>query len=240
MALVEICTGDPAGVEAALSGGAARVELCSGLAEGGLTPSAGAVRYASQRIHTNVLIRPRPGDFFYSREEINVMADDILQARAMGAQGIVIGALLPDRSVDVDTCRRLIDLAPGADLTFHRAFDLTSDPFDALEKIIALGFRRILTSGLAPTALDGVEMIAELHRRAAGRILIMAGAGVNPENASRILSLSNADELHASARSRISSKYTSGNVAMGSDDDGRSRLATNPEIVASLVKIAAI
>ncbi len=233
MARLEICTGDPVGVMAAVEGGADRVELCSGLAEGGLTPSAATIRFASRRIPTNVLIRPRSGDFIYSEEEVGVMCDDIAFARSLGAQGIVIGALLPDGRLDSEACGRMLSFAPGADTTLHRAFDLTPDPYEALETAIRLGFRRILTSGQAPTALEGARLIRELHRRADGRILIMAGAGVTPKNAAEILDLSEADEIHASARSlRPGAMEAGGAVAMGSNDaaDG-SRLATDPDIV---------
>lgn len=234
--LLEICTGDPAGVDAAVKGGADRVELCSGLAEGGLTPSGAIMKYSVERIPTNVLIRPRGGDFVYTPAELTVMAADIDGAVKMGAKGVVIGALTPDGRVDTQACKRLLAHARGLSNTFHRAFDLTADPFEALEEIIALGFSRVLTSGQASTALEGAGLLAELHRRAAGRIIIMAGAGVNPGNAAELLRLSQADELHASARSAVPSamKPTRG-VAMGSaDDPSASRMATDAAIVASL------
>ena len=233
---LEICTGDPEGVLAAIEGGADRVELCSGLAEGGLTPSAAMIRFSSKRIPTNVLIRPRAGDFIYSEEELNVMESDIRMAVDSGAAGIVVGALTLDGNVDMDACRRLIKNASSLDNTFHRAFDMTSDPFRALEDIISLGFKRILTSGQANSALEGAQLIAELKKRAAGRIIIMAGAGVTPDNAAELLSASNADEIHASARSRIlSSSSPAGSATMGSADaaDG-SRMGTDPRIVAQI------
>lgn len=234
--LLEICTGDPAGVIAAINGGADRVELCSGLAEGGLTPSIGMIRFSVQRIPTNVLIRPRSGDFIYSPEEINVMISDIKTAVDAGAAGIVTGALTADGNVDIDACREMLTHAQRMDNTFHRAFDLTTDPFRALEDIISLGFRRILTSGQAASALEGAPLIAELHRRAAGRILIMAGAGVSPANAAEILTESHADEIHASARSLChSAMRSSGKATMGTADaaDG-SRQATDESVVAAI------
>ncbi|MDE6338575.1 MAG: copper homeostasis protein CutC, partial [Muribaculaceae bacterium] len=175
-------------------------------------------------------------DFVYTPEEIAVMECDIEEAVKSGVCGVVIGALTPDGHVDVETCRRLLKKAEGLDNTFHRAFDLTADPLEALEEIIALGFNRILTSGQAATALEGAALIAELHRRAKGRIKIMAGAGVNPSNITEILALSNADEAHASARSRhLSAMQSCSKATMGSADasDG-SRLATDPEIVGML------
>lgn len=234
--LLEICTVDPAGIDAAVKGGADRVELCSGLSEGGLTPSAAMMKYAVERIDTNVLIRPRGGDFVYTPAELTVMTADIDEAVKIGAKGVVIGALTPDGQVDTQACRRLLAHARGLSNTFHRAFDLTADPFKALDEIIELGFSRVLTSGQASSALEGAELLAELHRHAAGRIIIMAGAGVNPGNAAELQRLSQADELHASARSAVPSamKATRG-VAMGSaDDPSAPRMATDATIVAAL------
>lgn len=233
---LEICTGDPRGILAAIEGGADRVELCSGLAEGGLTPSLGVIRFATERIATNVLLRPRAGDFVYDLSEIEVMERDAETAVEAGACGIVIGALTRDGRIDTQACRRLLKKAEGLHNTFHRAFDVVTDPFEALEEIIDMGFTRILTSGQQSSAFEGAELIARLHEQAAGRIRIMAGAGVSPSNALRILRASHADDLHASARSYMSPamNYT-GTASMGTADasDG-GRLATNPEIVAQL------
>lgn len=235
---LEICVCDPDSVIAALHGGANRIELCSGLAEGGLTPSIGLIRCASEVIPVNVLIRPRAGDFIYTPDEVSVMEKDVTEAVKSGAKGIVTGALTPDGKVDADVCRRLLRHAEGLDNTFHRAFDLTSDPFEALEVIIELGFKRILTSGQAETALEGSRLIYELHDQAKGRIKIMAGAGVNPSNITEILHLSRADEIHASARSLIqSTMQTKGHAKMGTAEaaDG-SRMATDKNIVIQLRK----
>lgn len=238
---LEICTGDPAGIDAAVTGGADRIELCSGLAEGGLTPSIGAIRYAVSRpVTVNVLIRPRSGDFVYSPREIELMVADIKEVVRCGADGIVVGALTPDGDVDMDACRRFIDAAQGRNATFHRAFDVCRNPFQALEDVISLGFDRILTSGQSSGALHGADMIRRLHDKAAGRIRIMAGAGVKPENAAEILTLSRCDDLHASARSLIPSGMAQnpGEASMGSADasDG-SRMATDRNIVAQLKSI---
>lgn len=234
--LLEICTGDPEGVLEAFKGLADRVELCSDLPEGGLTPSIGLVQMASNFLPTNVLIRPRPGDFIYSVVEMTTMRMDIRTAVAAGASGVVFGMLTPDGNVNVRACRHLLSEAEGLENTFHRAFDLTPDPFRALEEIIDLGFSRILTSGQQATALAGADLIAELHERARGRIKIIAGGGVTPENAAEILRRSHADELHASARKRITSpmKY-SGCVSMGRADaiDG-SRMATDMDTVQAI------
>lgn len=241
MKRLEICTGDPSGIQAAVNGGAYRIELCSGLAEGGLTPSVGLIRYAAaQLIKVNVLIRPRGGDFVYTEEEIELMVTDIKAAIEAGADGIVVGALTPDGDVDMDACRRFIDAAGEADTTFHRAFDVCRNPFDALEDVINLGFKRILTSGQASSALKGCELIGNMHARAAGRIRIMAGAGVSPANAKEIMMRSLCDDIHGSARSLVRSSMTfvPGGATMGSADaaDG-SRMATDRRIVAELSDI---
>lgn len=235
---LEICTGDPEGINAAVAGGADRVELCSALAEGGLTPSIGIIKYSSELIPTNVLIRPRPGDFIYSPAEVEVMKADVMESVNAGAAGIVTGVLTADGNVNKEACRYIMAAAEGLDNTFHRAFDLTADPFRALEDIIELGFKRILTSGQQASALEGAELIAELQRRAAGRIKIMAGAGVCPENVVELMKKSFADEVHASARSRQKSGMAYyGEASMGSADatDG-SRLATDPYLVNAIRK----
>ncbi len=234
--ILEICTGDPEGVLNAIEGGADRIELCSGLAEGGLTPSIAMIRFSSDRIPTNVLIRPRSGDFTYSPEELEVMASDIKAAVEAGAAGVVIGVLTENGHVDKDACRYLLKNANGLDNTFHRAFDLTADPMEALEDIIELGFKRILTSGQSQSALEGAELISELRKRAAGRVSIMAGAGVNPTNAADIVRLTGVNELHASARTiKHSSISVPANATMGSADaaDG-SRMATDAVTVMNI------
>ncbi|WP_435052599.1 copper homeostasis protein CutC, partial [Paramuribaculum intestinale] len=152
--LLEVCAGDIESVYAASRGGAQRVELCSALADGGITPSTGfirqAVRVPGMKVH--VLIRPRGGDFLYTPEEVASMTDDIVAAREAGAHGVVIGALTPDGDIDMDACRHMMEAAAGMNVTFHRAFDLCRDPFEALDDIIALGCNRLLTSGQAASA----------------------------------------------------------------------------------------
>ncbi|MDE5930745.1 MAG: copper homeostasis protein CutC [Muribaculaceae bacterium] len=237
--ILEVCCGDIDSVLAAAEGGAARVELCCGLAEGGFTPSAALIEAAVQcGIKVNVLIRPRGGDFLYSRREKDMMLRDAGFAAGAGANGIVCGALLSDGSVDTAFCRELAQCCSATELTFHRAFDLCADPLKALDAIADLGFSRILTSGLAPNALEGAPMLARLSDYAGGRIRILAGGGVNPGNAARILSLGKADELHASARAAIASdmEYRRAGVSMGvAGADEYSRLSTSAEIVRQIV-----
>jgi len=236
---LEVCADSIDSVTAACLGGARRVELCSGLAEGGVTPSLGFVRAALRHdIKVNVLIRPRGGDFIYTPEEVECMLTDISDFVAEGVNGVVIGALNSDGDIDCVTCRRLIDAAGSAEITFHRAFDLCRNPEVALENIISLGCCRLLTSGQARSAEAGVEMLARLHRLAAGRISIMAGSGVSAANARKIIQASGVDELHASARRPVESTmtYRNKNVSMSSDDTNEySRMVTSPEIVKNII-----
>ncbi|MDE7459520.1 MAG: copper homeostasis protein CutC, partial [Paramuribaculum sp.] len=166
--LLEVCAGDLESVRAAAEGGAARVELCSALGEGGVTPSIGFLRQAllvpSLRVH--VLIRPRGGDFLYTPEEVNAMVADIEACREAGAHGVVIGALTPDGDIDLPSCRRMIEAAGEMSVTFHRAFDLCRNPEEALDTIIELGCDRLLTSCQAATAIEGTPLLRRLHDRA--------------------------------------------------------------------------
>ena len=199
---LEVCCADLQSVRAAVAGGAHRVELCQALGLDGLTPSAGMIEEAvGMGIHVQVLIRPREGDFVYDRDEVLCMQRDIRHARRLGAGGVVIGALRPDGSIDEETTRRLVGEAEGMSITFHRAFDVCAHPEEALEQIIALGCHRLLTSGQAPSAEQGIPMLRRLVEQADGRIIIMPGAGVKAQNACRILSETGAREIHGSLRS---------------------------------------
>ncbi|HET9708635.1 MAG TPA: copper homeostasis protein CutC [Gemmatimonadales bacterium] len=182
--MLEACVDSVESALSAQAGGADRVELCDNLLEGGTTPSAGVIALccARLRIPVHVLIRPRGGDFVYSDLELDVMRRDIAVARQHGAQGVVFGILLPDGAIDVPRTGALVAAARPLRVTFHRAFDFTADPDQALDDLIALGVDRLLTSGQAATALDGTGILARLVRRAAGRIAIAAGGGLSEEN----------------------------------------------------------
>lgn len=201
MRKLEVCCGDLQSVRAAIEGGAHRVELCEALELDGLTPSEAMMESAiGMGIPVQVLIRVREGDFVYSKDEICKMRNDIRLARKLGAAGVVIGALMPDGSIDEEAIRCMMDEAEGLSVTFHRAFDVCRKPEEALEKIISLGCHRLLTSGQATTAEQGIPMLKKLVEQAEGRIIIMPGAGVNPQNASRILEETGALEIHGSLR----------------------------------------
>lgn len=227
MRQLEVCAADIESVMAAAAGGARRVELCSGLSEDGMTPSAGFIREALKvkNIKIHVLVRHRPGDFVYAPQEIDIMCDDILQMRQWGVHGVVMGALTAEGDVDMEACRRMMACAEGMSVTFHRAFDVCRNARQALEEIISLGCDRILTSGQARTATAGAARLRELHKQAAGRIILLAGGGVTPLNAAELLRLSGVDELHGSLR-------TAKKALKGS-----TRLRTDPGLVRQMIEI---
>lgn len=202
MAVLEICIDSVDSAVAAEQGGAQRVELCSALAEGGVTPSLGLIRAVRSRIHIglHVMIRPRAGDFLYSEDEIAVMRDDIAKAAECGADGIAIGLLTADGDVDVERTRELVALARPMEVTFHRAFDLVRDIEAGLHDVIRTGAERLLTSGAEPSAMQGRHRIREMVRASEGRIRIMAGGGIRAENVREIAEATHAPEYHAALR----------------------------------------
>lgn len=183
---------------AAEAGGAGRLELCDNLAEGGTTPSAGVIAVCRERVGIPlfVLIRSRGGDFLYSDADVDAMVRDVGVARELGADGVVIGGLRADGSLDLELTRRLLEAARPMATTFHRAFDVCREPDAALEQLIGLGVERVLTSGQAATAIEGASTIARLVERAAGRIRILAGGGVNEENAAALVAATGVREIH--------------------------------------------
>lgn len=200
---LEVVVDDPAGLAAAIAGGADRIELCAALAVSGLTPSPGLIAQAARApIPVCAMIRPRPGGFVYTPEELEAALLDIAAMRAAGLAGIVTGATLPDGRMDIDTLSRLRDAAGGMELVIHRAFDMAPDLDEALEQIIALGACRVLTAGGTRAAVEGAQTITRLAAQARGRIGILAGGGVLPENAALLLR-AGADELHSSCTSIV-------------------------------------
>jgi copper homeostasis protein len=198
---IEACCPDLSGVRTAVQAGAGRIELCEELGIGGVTPSETFLRQAldvAGRVPVNVLIRPRGGNFVYTPDEVEQMLRSIRMCRAAGANGVVIGALLADGSVDIGTVSRLVHEAEGLDITFHRAFDESADLAKALEDIIGLGIKRILTSGGCPTAYLGRFVLRDLVMQAAGRITIMPGCGILPSNLNEIATITAATEFHGS------------------------------------------
>ena len=208
--LIEVCANSIESALAAQAGGAARVELCSALIEGGLTPSAAAIELARERLHIklHILIRPRGGDFCYESTEFAVMKRDISFCKRAGADGVVSGILQPDGSVDMARMRELIEVARPMSVTFHRAFDMAADPFRALDDVLALGVERLLTSGQRGSVIEGCGLIAELVRRAGDRMIVMPGAGINEGNIRELITATGAREFHLSGQKKIASRMT--------------------------------
>lgn len=200
--LLEVAANSVASAIAAQEGGAGRVELCTALELGGLTPSHGQIALAREhlRIPLYVLIRPRAGDFLYSDDEFATMLRDVEVCVTLGCDGVVIGVLDGDGNVDRRRCAELVAAAKGLGVTFHRAIDVSSDPLQSLEDAIALGCERVLSSGAQPSAPQGADLLRELVLRADGRISVMPGAGIDAMNIARLRSQTGATEFHASAK----------------------------------------
>ncbi|MEP6691504.1 MAG: copper homeostasis protein CutC [Gemmatimonadaceae bacterium] len=225
--LVEACVDSVDSALAAERGGAARIELCDALSDGGTTPSAGMIETVKQRVGVPVfvIVRPRGGGFRYSEAELAVMMRDIAIARSCGADGIVTGALDASATVHAAQTRALVAAAGDRPVTFHRAFDLTRDLSEALDTLIELGIERLLTSGGAATALDGVATLRALVARAAGRIAVMAGGGIREESARQVVGASGVREIHVRGTrlARTTSSFTNDRVRFRKplpDDEG--------------------
>jgi len=217
--LVEICVDSVASAMAAERGGARRIELCSDLLEGGITPSTGMIELVRGKVAVaiQVMIRPRGGDFCYDADEFEILRRDIAVAKSLGADGVVFGVLDADGKVDIERSRRLVELARPLDVTFHRAFDMSADLFRSLEDVCDSGANRILTSGGQQTAVQGLEVIAQLVRAAKGRIAIMPGSGIKAENARRIVAKSGVREIHAGLGSSVAGpmRFRNPQLSMG-------------------------
>jgi copper homeostasis protein len=223
--VLEICVESVDHAVAAERGGAQRIELCSDLPSGGITPSAGLMQTARRqvRIPIHVLIRPRPGDFCYSDSEYEIMRNDILAAKQFRMDGVVLGLLHPNTLVDVERTTALVELARPLPVTFHRAFDDTENLETALEEVIRTGATRILTSGGKPRASDALPILARLIQAASDRIILMPGGGINSENIVHIIRQTRAQEIHTSAGTSTPDLTGSGDVS--AEDD-----ATNPSL----------
>ncbi|WP_435747598.1 copper homeostasis protein CutC [Microbacterium sp. PMB16] len=218
---LEMAVQDPAGVRIAAEVGATRVELATALSLGGLTPSPATLELAVEAAgpggpEVHVLIRPRGGGFHFTEDELAVSERDVRRAIGAGAAGVVIGALDADGALDVDAMARLRDAAGGASVTLHRAIDVTADPVATLLAARALGLRRVLTSGGASAAIDGIDTLRALVAAAEGEIEIMAGSGVDAATAPALAAIG-VDALHFSAKRTV---HESGGVRMGSASDG--------------------
>ena len=238
--LLEIAIASVEDAVSAQTGGADRLELNAALALGGLTPSSGTLLEVKQAVTlpVMVMVRPRGGGFCYSAADFRVMRRDIDLALAHGADGIVLGVLTEDGQVDLDRCRQLIGQVHGRTVVFHRAFDVTPDPFLALEQLIDLGVHRVMTSGQEASAYNGVALIAELIRRAAGRIEVLPAAGINRFTVADVVARTGCTQVHASLRGRRLDRSTEARPqvsfgAAASAGEGQYD-ATDPAAVAEL------
>jgi len=208
--IVEICVDSVESALTAREAGASRIELCSALSEGGLTPSHGLIDAVKSNvtIEINVLIRPRGGDFLYSDSEFGVMRRDIEIAGEAGADGIVTGILMSDGRIDIERTTLLVEYASPMKVTFHRAFDMCRDGRKALNDVIMTGAARLLTSGQAKKAVEGAEMIKSLVQAAGERIIIMPGSGIDEYNIATLAKTTGAHEFHLSGRMAYESPMT--------------------------------
>ena len=217
--IIEIATSDFESSAAASRGGADRIELCDNLAEGGTTQSKAVIRHCREKLDIQIfpIIRPRGGDFLYTDDEFKIMISDIKTCKELNCDGVVIGFLKTDGSIDLDRTKRLVELAYPMEVTFHRAFDRCKDPFEALNQLISVGCTRILTSGQQQTALDGIGLISQLIKVADKRITIMPGSGVRKENIAQLAEQTGAEEFHSSLRTKVQSKMEFRHPAFAKD-----------------------
>lgn len=222
----------------AQAAGAHRIELCDNPSEGGTTPSYGFIKTARENLLIELypIIRPRGGDFLYSEIEFEVMKADIQICKNLGCDGVVIGMLNADGTVDKQRCKELIDIAQPMGVSFHRAFDRTNDPFKALEDIISIGCERILTSGQKSVATDGAALLNELVKQANGRIIIMPGSGVRSDNIETLVKKTNAIEFHTSARTYTDSKMKFINESMDEQLTSVTTLSNEIKTIIQLLK----
>ena len=205
--IIEIATSDFSTTRSAVEGGADRIELCANLAEGGTTPSYGQIKKCRESFAVELypIIRPRGGDFLYTDEEFEIMLHDARLCKELNCDGMVIGLLNKDGSIDITRTTKLVESVYPLGVTFHRAFDRCRDPFEALEQLIETGCERILTSGQQPAAPDGVELIAQLNKVADERIIIMPGSGVRKDNIKMLAEKTGCMEFHSSLRGKTGS-----------------------------------
>jgi copper homeostasis protein len=231
MALLEVCVDTIEGAAAAVAGGAGRIELCAALSEGGLTPSAGLMRAAARLpVPVFAMIRPRSGLFRFAPTEVQVMLDDIAAARAAGLAGVVLGAQGPDGALEAGLLGALVAAARPLPATLHRVIDVVPDAMAALDLAIALGFARVLTSGQRPLAPDGAGLIAAMVARAAGRLSVMPGCGLTPENVADVVRATGATEVHAACAAPLP-----GDRAFSDFDPPGGRRVTDRDAVAAMV-----
>jgi copper homeostasis protein len=235
--IIEIATSDFITTKAAVEGGADRVELCCNLGEGGTTPSYGHIRQCREAFDILIypIIRPRGGDFLFTGEEFDIMLHDVKLCKEFGCDGVVIGLLNADGSIDIKRTSQLIEAAYPLGVTFHRAFDRCSNPFEAMEQLIQAGCERILTSGQKPVAPDATDFIDQLNRQADERIIIMPGSGVRKENIKMIAEKTGCTEFHSSLRGKRKSNMTFIHPSFADSEESYSNNFIDAEEVRALI-----
>ena len=237
--VIEIATSDFETTKAAVEGGADRIELCANLAEGGTTPSYGTIFQCRETFDVLLypIIRPRGGDFLYTDEEYEIMLHDVKLCKQLGCDGVVIGLLDLDGSIDKKRSASLIEVAYPMGVTFHRAFDRCKDPVEAMEQLIQIGCERILTSGQKPTVNEGLELIAGLNKTAGHRIIIMPGSGIRKENIKWVAEKTGCNEFHSSVRDKTKSKMDFIHPAFENSEESYMNNSIDPGEVRFLKKI---
>ncbi len=235
--IIEIATSDFTTTKSAVEGGADRIELCANLAEGGTTPSYGTIKQCREAFAVSLypIIRPRGGDFLYADEDFSIMLQEIKLCKQLACDGIVTGVLNIDGTIDVKRMSVLIAAAYPLGVTFHRAFDRCKEPFEALEQLIEIGCERILTSGQQPSVVDGVELVAELQRKADERIIIMPGSGVRKENIKMLAEKTGCVEFHSSLRGKKPGKMEFLHPSFKNSEESYSNNAIDVEEVKNLI-----
>jgi copper homeostasis protein len=233
---IEIATSDFETTKSAVEGGADRIELCANLAEGGTTPSYGTIIQCREAFSVQLfpIIRPRGGDFLYTEEEYSIMLKEVKLCRQLGCDGVVIGLLNRDGSIDKKRTAALVEAAYPLGVTFHRAFDRCSNPFEALEQLVEIGCERILTSGQQPAAPGGIDLIKELNQRGADRIIIMPGSGVRKENIKMLAEKTGCSEFHSSLRGKVKSNMEFIHPAFEDSAESYMNNAISPDEVRAL------
>ncbi len=234
--IIEIATSDFLTTKSAVEGGADRIELCANLAEGGTTPSYAHIKKCREAFDITLfpIIRPRGGDFLYTKDEFEIMKNDIKMCKELGCEGIVIGLLNMDGTIDMTRTSELIEIAYPLEVTFHRAFDRCKDPFAALEELIEIGCQRILTSGQKPTVSEGVDLIAELNKKADDRIIILPGSGVRKDNIKMLAEKTGCIEFHSSLRGKAKSPMQFIHPAFADSAESYSNNEISPDEVRAL------
>nr|XP_012136229.1 PREDICTED: copper homeostasis protein cutC homolog [Megachile rotundata] len=235
---MEICIDSLESARNAIEGGAVRLEVCSALSEGGLTPTPGFLHKIKSfsPVPVYAMLRVRAGDFVYSKEEMDVMLQDLKILKDQGADGFVFGALKSNDEIDVESCKIILSAAEPLPVTFHRAFDEVADPFESLDTLIALGFERILTSGQKDTAVEGLELIEKLVKKAGDKIIVMPGSSITTDNILKIKKDSGAKEFHASAKSKMLTFAGGNKIKIGASKETR-MLVTDRKLVQEMVEI---